>query len=66
MVACYDEYYNYLFTLPESSFFGEHNIMFGLYSELNYKAFKTKTQGECLNDDHKHTYGKVTIYKISA
>jgi len=35
-VKVFDESYNYLYTLPEGSFFGEFNIIFGLYSNLNY------------------------------
>jgi signal-transduction protein with cAMP-binding, CBS, and nucleotidyltransferase domain len=35
-VKVFDQGYNYLYSLPEGSFFGEFNILFGLYSDLNY------------------------------
>ena len=35
-VKIFDKGYNYLYTLPEGSFFGEFNFFFGLYSNLNY------------------------------
>ena len=35
-VTCYDEHYNYITTIQNGSFFGEYNIMFGLYSSISY------------------------------
>ena len=37
-VNCYDNNYNYLFTLKQGSFFGELNLLFGLYSSIIYKS----------------------------
>ena len=37
-ICVYDNKYNYLYDLEESSWFGEYNIMFGVYSSLNYKG----------------------------
>ena len=37
MIKCYDENYSYMVNLEEGSFFGEYNIMLGLYSQLNYQ-----------------------------
>ena len=44
-VCVFDNKYNYLYDLPESSWFGEYNIMFGLYSSLNYKGKSTLKKG---------------------
>ena len=37
-VVCFDDKYEYMCHLEPGSFFGEFNIMFGLYSNLHYKA----------------------------
>ena len=41
-VCVYDKNYEYMYDLQESSFFGEYNIMFGLYSSLHYKGKSKK------------------------
>ena len=38
-----DRRYGYMYSLEQGSFFGEQNIIFGLYSEQNYKAVTTNT-----------------------
>ena len=35
----------YMYTLCNGGFFGEYNIMFGLYSNLNYQADIASCQG---------------------
>lgn len=35
-INCFDKNYNYLHSLENGSFFGEYNIMFGLYSSAYY------------------------------
>jgi len=37
-VRCFSKEYVYLYSLEEGSFFGEYNIMFGLYSSLYYQG----------------------------
>ena len=42
-VSCYDENYNYITTIQNGSYFGEYNIMFGLYSSISYNLPQTNT-----------------------
>jgi hypothetical protein len=61
-ICVFDKKYNYLYDLEEGSYFGEYNIMFGLYSSLNYK-------GKSVCDHHqenKKTCPRNVIYKIPA
>lgn len=37
-VSIFDSKYNYMYDLDEGSYFGEYNILFGLYSNINVKA----------------------------
>ena len=57
-VCVYDNKYNYLYDLEESSWFGDYNIMFGVYSSLNYKGKSTKTIG------NKNQSFRNVLYKI--
>ena len=42
-VQVFDRRYGYMYSLEQGSFFGEVNIIIGLYSEYNYKALTTNT-----------------------
>ena len=42
-VQVFDRRYGYMYSLEQGSFFGELNIIFGLYSEQYYKAFTTSS-----------------------
>ena len=42
-VQVFDRRYGYMYSLEQGSFFGEINIMFGLYSEQYYKALTSNT-----------------------
>lgn len=44
-VRCYSSRMQYMYTLSNGGFFGEYNIMFGLYSSLNYQADIASSQG---------------------
>ena len=52
-VMQFNEDYDYISTLMQGSYFGEYNIMFGLYSNITYKP----------NFDDKHY---VLLYKIES
>ena len=41
-VKCYSSQYDYMYDLGEKSFFGEFNILFGLYNTMRYVPFLTK------------------------
>jgi len=45
IIKCFDENFSYMVSLEEGSFFGEYNIMFGLYSQLNYQMALSNERG---------------------
>lgn len=45
-VKVFDKGYNFLYILTEGSFFGEYNIIFGLYSAFNYVPILREDQAK--------------------
>jgi hypothetical protein len=66
-VCVYDNKYNYLYDLEESSWFGEYNIMFGVYSSLIYKGKSiTKSNGKnkVVNKSFRNVLYKIPSYNF--
>lgn len=49
-IKLFDEKYNYMYDLEPGSYFGEYQIMFGLYSNITYRsAYIKHDAGEIFN-----------------
>mmetsp|Transcript_5911 Transcript_5911/g.9621 ORF Transcript_5911/g.9621 Transcript_5911/m.9621 type:complete len:260 (+) Transcript_5911:2849-3628(+) len=57
-VKCFDKKYNYLMNLEPGSFFGEYNILFGLYSQMYYQTHSA--------DNHDTKKLSCLLFKIEA
>mmetsp|Transcript_40890 Transcript_40890/g.62307 ORF Transcript_40890/g.62307 Transcript_40890/m.62307 type:complete len:153 (-) Transcript_40890:182-640(-) len=53
-VQCFSPEFQYMFNLEEGSFFGEYNIVFGIYNQIHYQAV----------DDRNHSCRTCQLLKI--